>query len=409
HLIPGKWTGFYADYRIGLDRAEFNELFPICDGPMRDLVLDWTTETKEAFVTDSEGVNLHEFPSTLYFTGEGKDDVNEFSVTGRIDVANRNGWNNRAIKVTTSTNEVYLLRLSSAKSWPRSKIENEVASLKFITKEIPTLRTPSILSFGFNFHTDEIPNKVHWLLMEFIDGDMLEGVWRSLSTTNKVAILDEIRENVKALQSMTFTSIGGWKLADNETPVIGEYWSGNSLYKSEVDFLVKELDANLKSVKSMESSSSDLKDAVEAIAALRYDILSTLQTLTPAPVVLFHGDFAFRNIIVKKGIETDQFSLAAILDWEWCGTRPLWLDWIGDWLEEDTAEDELENKWIRSEMKRDGFPIFENLDGFKLRSVVYDLTDSIAAWRLEGDDISRAVKRIGRILEEAKDILKGQQ
>ncbi|KAJ3288280.1 hypothetical protein HDU79_004968 [Rhizoclosmatium sp. JEL0117] len=297
----------------------------------------------------------------------------------------------------------------NAKSWPRSKIENEVASLKFITKEIPTLRTPSILSFGFDFHTDENPNKVHWLLMEFIDGDMLEGVWRSLSTTNKMAILDEIRENVKALQSKTFTSIGGWKLADDETPVIGEYWSGNSLYESEVDFLVKELDANLKSVKSMESSSSDLKDAIEGIAALRYDILSALQALTPAPVVLFHGDFAFRNIIVKKDIETDQFSLAAILDWEWCGTRPLWLDWIGDWLEEDTPEDELENKWIRSEMKRDGFPIFENLDGFKLRSVVYDLTDSIAAWRLEGDDISRAVKRIGRILEEAKGILKGQQ
>ncbi|ORY49132.1 hypothetical protein BCR33DRAFT_763558, partial [Rhizoclosmatium globosum] len=230
---------------------------------------------------------------------------------------------------------------------------------------------------------------------EFIDGDMLEGVWRSLSTTNKMAILDEIRENVKALQSKTFTSIGGWKLADNETPVLGEYWSGNSFYESEVDFLIKELDANLKSVKSMESSSSDLKDAIEGIAALRYDILCALQALTPAPVVLFHGDFAFRNIIVKKDIETDQFSLAAILDWEWCGTRPLWLDWIGDWLEEDTAEDELENKWIRSEMKRDGFPIFENLDGFKLRSVVYDLTDSIAAWRLEGDDISRAVKRIG--------------
>ncbi|KAJ3288279.1 hypothetical protein HDU79_004967 [Rhizoclosmatium sp. JEL0117] len=90
HLIPGKWTGFYADYRIGLDRAEFNELIPICDGPMRDLILDWTTETKEAFFSDSVGKIHHEFPSTLYFTGAGKDDVNEFRVTGRIDIATRN-------------------------------------------------------------------------------------------------------------------------------------------------------------------------------------------------------------------------------------------------------------------------------------------------------------------------------
>ncbi|ETV74685.1 hypothetical protein H257_10806 [Aphanomyces astaci] len=43
--------------------------------------------------------------------------------------------------------------------------------------------------------------------------------------------------------------------------------------------------------------------------------------MSTCPVVLFHGDFAFRNMLVDNG------EVVGILDWEWCGTMPLWKEW----------------------------------------------------------------------------------
>ncbi|KAJ3070375.1 hypothetical protein HDU98_006599 [Podochytrium sp. JEL0797] len=78
-LIPGEWTGFYADYRLDIDPATSAEpaTFRTCDGPMHNMRFEWTPETADA-------ITANKCPHVLSFTGRGEDDFHEFEVVGRV-------------------------------------------------------------------------------------------------------------------------------------------------------------------------------------------------------------------------------------------------------------------------------------------------------------------------------------
>lgn len=107
-----------------------------------------------------------------------------------------------------------------------------------------------------------------------------------------------------------------------------------------------------------------------------------LDALPLTKIVLFHGDFAFRNMMVARDNE-GRLGISALLDWEWCGTMPIYADWLGDWLEEET-EDKIENRWIREQqMEQHQFPVFSNLKCYELRKKICELVDALEPWRFE--------------------------
>ncbi|KAJ3064215.1 hypothetical protein HDU98_012347 [Podochytrium sp. JEL0797] len=293
------------------------------------------------------------------------------------------GWNNKAIKVSTADNQTLILRLSNASSWPKSKVENEVAALQFVAINLPTLRIPKLMGYGFNFSTPENIKEVHWMLMECIEGEMLEGVWRTLSLDQKLVILGELRETIRILQSKTFDVIGGWTLTETGGPEVGKYWDGGFKETSEADFLLGRMAENLQDLRSLKNAPASLDVMLDRVEASKAQIESMLDNLEPSPIVLFHGDFAFRNMMVKMNSETGMYEISGLLDWEWCGTRPAWVEVLDDWLEEEMPSDEEENKWIREEMKKDGFSVFENLEGYEARSAIYCV--NLSTRRMDAD------------------------
>ncbi|KAI9030582.1 hypothetical protein DFJ74DRAFT_602882, partial [Hyaloraphidium curvatum] len=114
------------------------------------------------------------------------------------------GWNNLAARVLledpSGVRTDRLLRLSKA-TWPREKIENEVAALEVARAiDFGGVAVPQILAHGFaGEHGD-----FHWLLMDFLPGRNLEGVWRTLSLEDKERVLDGVAGIVRGLRSVRF-------------------------------------------------------------------------------------------------------------------------------------------------------------------------------------------------------------
>ncbi|KAJ3270850.1 hypothetical protein HDV01_007399, partial [Terramyces sp. JEL0728] len=268
------------------------------------------------------------------------------------------------IKIT-SENKSYLLRLSKT-TWPKEKIINEIAVLEYLKST--TIKCPSVYSYGFGV--------VYWILMEFIEGRMLELDWRNLDKSTKQVLVKQIGSQLEEIQSLKFPTVSGWGLNGGK-PVLAKYFDGNYEYPSEKDFIIGEYDRNLEKLKS--------RMDIEFLLKLKPKIQDIISRLEPVPTVLFHGDFAFRNMIYK-----DQ-ELVCILDWEWAGTRPCYMDLQENLLEENDEQDEIENEWIKQEFKKFDYPNQHE------RKVLLELVDATAEWRFSSDN---AISRLHAIVEK---------
>ncbi|KAJ3133810.1 hypothetical protein HK100_004063 [Physocladia obscura] len=330
-------------------------------------------------------------------------------ITSFFEIAT--GWNNKAVKVETSDGQQFVLRLSRAASWPPSKVEAEAAALRIAAEN--SIPAPQLVTFGVqtpNASTETASDisKVHWMLLEYIEGNMLEAVWRELSIIEKNDLLVEIKRVIVKLQASTFNEIGGLGFnSSSNRPIVTKYWDGEFIYDSEPSFLIGRLNQNLCDLQSIEvlpGFQTEFDTLIKRLDDVRSIINSVFRSLKPCPTVLFHGDFAFRNIMVRRN-ESRKLVISSILDWEWCGTRPIYVDWLDDWLEEENDGDVYENKWIRQQIMKDGFPCFENLEGYVIRSTLYALVvDSIAKWRFEGNQFENAINRVKKHFDKL-DIL----
>jgi len=305
------------------------------------------------------------------------------------------GWNNKAVVLETESG-MLLWRLSKA-TWPKEKIINECAALQHV-KQHYTIPVPKVFKFGFA--TDAHP--FHWILMEFIQGENLETAWRTLTRPEKLGLLDDLRKVITALQSKHYETIAGWQFTDS-VPCHGLYFDGLYQYASETEYFLKRF--HEQHLRLSNALGAEVDQQLKKIVELTPQIEKFIQNFPKAPIVLFHGDFAFRNMLISRD-ENGIPHLSALLDWEWCGTFPIFLDWVGDWLEEDTPETDVEeNKWIRSQMLENGFPVWENLPGFVEKKAVYDLTDSMAAWKFEINQ-GKAIEGLKRIIDVVEKLLR---
>ncbi|KAJ3320435.1 hypothetical protein HDV06_005258 [Boothiomyces sp. JEL0866] len=273
------------------------------------------------------------------------------------------GWNNKAIKIVTADKEL-LLRLSKT-TWPKEKILNEIAALEYL--KTADIKCPKIHSFGFG--------KVHWILMEYIDGKMLESEWRSLDRITKLNLIKQIGDQLKILQSLHFPTISGWIL-EKGIPLLTRYFDGNYQYNSEAEFIISQY---LLNVKKLESSMD-----TEFLKELEPKIKRILEKLEHVPIVFFHGDFAFRNMMIKNN------NLVSILDWEWAGTRPNYLELFYDLLEGEDENDKQENTWIRQEFRKLGF----DYPNEEERKLLLDLVDATAEWNFSKSHLMDIVNKL---------------
>ncbi|KAJ3310665.1 hypothetical protein HDV04_004712 [Boothiomyces sp. JEL0838] len=271
------------------------------------------------------------------------------------------GWNNKAIKVVTKDKE-YLLRLSKT-TWPKEKILNEVAVLRYL--QSLNVKCPRIYSYGFD--------KVHWILMELVQGKMLESEWRNLNNNLKRELIKQIGDQLLILQQKEFPSISGWGLKEG-LPILTTYFDGNYEYSSETEYITKQLESNIKKLDTV-IDTAFLKDVM-------FKVKQIVDRLEPVPIVLFHGDFAFRNMIISDN------QLVSILDWEWAGTRPIYMDLLEDMLENENSTDETENEWIRNEFRNLGFEYPNERE----RKLLLDLVDATSAWRFS--NVEKAKLRV---------------
>lgn len=303
------------------------------------------------------------------------------------------GWNNLALKIRLGPNRPYVLRLSKS-TWPREKIVNEICALRLLDGGTETLgiRTPVVKAF----HLAEKQNgdePFHWILTDFLQGENLEDLWRTLDASSKHAILDEIASIIAKLQERTFQKIGGWTTdtstsQPNKRPEIGTYFEGQwGPFDSEAEFYLGRAQANLDN--TVWTTTPQLAPLRSHLSLFLPQLSTLITKLPPLPIVLFHGDFAFRNFLCFKPTTspttTHPAKLSALLDWEWSGTMPLAQDWLAnELLEEQTEDDKRENKWIRRELIKRGCHVYEAVQGWEERRAVEALVDGIAAWRIQG-------------------------
>ncbi|ETW03144.1 hypothetical protein H310_05563 [Aphanomyces invadans] len=148
---------------------------------------------------------------------------------------------------------------------------------------------------------------------------MLDAVWDAANDDERAAIGAQIHKIHTELQNHRFDRIGGWIFdhPDNTTPVLGPFFEGYGPFNSEREWLQHKFDSQvLKATTNMALEA--LREYIPAATAI---VKAYLSSMSECPVVLFHGDFAFRNMLVDHGV------IVGILDWEWCGAMPMWKEW----------------------------------------------------------------------------------
>jgi len=113
----------------------------------------------------------------------------------------------------------------------------------------------------------------------------------------------------------------------------------------------------------------------ERVTGLLDDIEKNhLSKLEDIPIVMFHGDFAFRNILV------DNTRLAGLVDWEYSGAFPIDIDWYNGW---DIMRDGSEEDKILIKTEFDKTPLISPWKGIKFyenRKLLFELLDNLSPW-----------------------------
>ncbi|KAF2426480.1 kinase-like protein, partial [Tothia fuscella] len=141
---------------------------------------------------------------------------------------------------------------------------------------------------------------VGYILMEYVDGELLERVWGKMDQSTRNTILLELRDYIKQMRQIKpplLTRIGsatGGPATDRRT--MNAIKGGP--FETEKDF-----------------NEWQLKQLVEGSSQLSRETYASMHK-TDHEIVFSHGDLAFHNVIVHDG------HVAAIIDWEYAGWYP---------------------------------------------------------------------------------------
>ncbi|KAJ5087547.1 hypothetical protein N7456_011163 [Penicillium angulare] len=272
-------------------------------------------------------------------------------------------------------NEVFVIRVSLPVD-PYYKTMSEVATVEWVSRTA-NIPVPRVITYQ---SSRENPIGFEWIIMNKMPGRPLKELWRSLSFSAKISLVEKFAAYSSCLFRNQLQGIGNlymkastlndsrlseatWPagnpacsnkspLSENEhipagLPDVGRivsmhfFWgshifqdvprgpfkSSSDWMASRLSFSEKDYQSVLDNLPSKDFESDDEDDADDARRTL--EIIGKLKTLLPSffplhgdnpePSVLVHDDLSSRNILVH-----DNGELAAILDWECVSALPLW-------------------------------------------------------------------------------------
>ncbi|RMZ88864.1 hypothetical protein DV736_g3907, partial [Chaetothyriales sp. CBS 134916] len=196
----------------------------------------------------------------------------------------------------------------------------EAAALRLV-REQTSIPVPEV----HNVYRDEASGHVR-IVMEFIEGDVLDEVWEQFGRNQKDEVIQQLRGFFAQLRGIQGTFIGSVDGTACEDPLFTDQLGAYGPYEDEPAF-------NKGIVKALESSSQG------AWAVTISDVV--LDTLKDHNIVMSHGDISPRNILVRGT------KVVAILDWEMSGFYPEYWDyvkslykpaWESGWIKDKVAE-----------------------------------------------------------------------
>jgi len=209
-----------------------------------------------------------------------------------------------------------------------------------------------------------------YIIMEKISGQNLHYQWPLLSTLEKRNVIQQIINILSQLQSIRFTTIGGI-LPDGTT---GSYFPlEKGPFNRIVDWYKFMLKKSLETQQSNPVLSPLSRFNDQAIGILQDIENQHLSKLECIPIVMFHGDFAFRNMLVDSG------KLTGIIDWEWAGAFPVDHEWSsGDIFFDDATEED--KALINEELEKSGIMWWRNIPYCQNRKLLVQSIENLAPW-----------------------------
>lgn len=245
-------------------------------------------------------------------------------------------------------NKLYLVRTSSRQMllrvslpvYPHNKTRGEVTTLRFL-RRVTDIPVPEVIAFE-----DSSDNEIgfEWILMELMPGVSAYKQWRTLTTFQKVAIMERVAELQAKIFRCSFSGIGTLTLGEHELHqkerpgnfVSGFFFWGNHFdydiargpFRSSHDWLASYLEIIIKDQSAAKMAAEDEEDEEDAAFALALakrlvdllpKIFSPLQN-PPERSVILHDDLSLSNILVNK-----EGDITAVIDWECVSAMPLWM------------------------------------------------------------------------------------
>jgi aminoglycoside phosphotransferase (APT) family kinase protein len=202
----------------------------------------------------------------------------------------------------------------------------EANSMKFV-REHTTIPVPKV----YNVYKDQDTGHVR-IVMEFIEGNRLEDMWDKFDVSQKKIVVEQLHDFFSQLRKIKGPFIGCIDGTACEDQLFTDELGGYGPYDNESDF-------NKGIVTALKRSRQG--PWVDVVCEM-------ITSLKNHKIVLTHGDFAPRNILVQGT------KVVAVLDWELSGYYPeyweyvkaLWRPpWETGWIK-DKAVDQVLKKYL---------------------------------------------------------------
>ncbi|EME38203.1 hypothetical protein DOTSEDRAFT_75698 [Dothistroma septosporum NZE10] len=220
---------------------------------------------------------------------------------------------------------------------PYRKTASEVATIRFVHRST-SAPLPDILSYDAS---NENGLRFEWMLMEHMPGTVLERSWRTISLSQKVALVKKLAQYQSELfhNAHRFQHIGNLFESQSSTYKIGSivsmtfFWGDRGArdvnrgpFGTSYDWLSARLQLVLEDQDRILANTEDedeLDDA-QAAKALAERLIALLPKILKSddtePTMLFHDDLHEKNILVDH-----VGNITAVLDWECVSVLPLWM------------------------------------------------------------------------------------
>ncbi|CEJ90889.1 hypothetical protein VHEMI06641 [[Torrubiella] hemipterigena] len=237
---------------------------------------------------------------------------------------------------TTGSHSRTLVLRVSGNHIPRIKTLNEVAVLKWIKANCPTIPVPEVVSYSAD---DSNTLGREFTILECVPGTSVDKIYPDLTEGKKLKLVSQLTDIILELNKHQWNHVGGLTISSagdivpgpalEDTfwlvPDIQEHWGSTETvdtlnptgtYPSHAAYVTTYLKLFIYSIDRHPSLSllqQDFKPRLQALVAL----IPKITALDKTELVLAHKDLHFANIMaISDG------TITGILDWEFAGVVP---------------------------------------------------------------------------------------